>query len=82
MKITKWVDFPSQEIEIDIGSEDVIEALLDVGDDMLKAEAVYRAVNNLANVFRKLPDEAIALLTAPARGTIGNFLAEQEKRFR
>jgi len=81
MKIIKWIEY-NQEIEIEIGTDDVIVALLEGSEDCPPKQAVTRAVNNLANVFRKMPDSAIAELSGPARHTIAEFLAEQEKRFR
>jgi hypothetical protein len=81
VKITKWVE-SSQEVTIEIGTDDVICALLEGSENYTPKQAVFTAVNNLAQVFRKLPDSAIAELSPKARTLIADFFSEQEKRFR
>lgn len=81
VKITKWIDC-SQEVEIEIGTDDVLAALREGSEDCTPKQAVFKAVNNIAHVFRKLPQSSIDELTPEARKTIADFLAEQEKRFR
>lgn len=82
MKITKCIDLGEKEVEIEIGTDDVLAALLEGSENYTPKQAVFCAANSLAQVFRKLPDSSIAELTPEARGTIANFLYEQEQRFR
>lgn len=82
MKVTKWVE-SSQEVEIEIGADDVISALYETNPEgYAPKQQVVRAVNALADVFRKMPSEGIAELTPHARALIRTFLQEQSERFK
>lgn len=82
MKITKYIDLPGQEIDVEICAADVLTALLEGSEDLTPKHAVIRAANNLAKVFRGLPLSAIEELTINQRELIANFFEEQAKRFR
>jgi hypothetical protein len=81
VKITKWIE-SSQEVEIEIGADDVIAALMDGSENYTPKQAVFAAANKLAQVFRKLPQSSIDDLNDDQRKLIGDFLDEQAKRFR
>jgi hypothetical protein len=81
MKVPMWVDLGSKEIEVELSVEDIVAALGDSREGCSRREMLIAAVNKLASVFRKLPDDAVSELTAPARATIAAFLREQAERF-
>lgn len=84
MKITKWVDM-SQEVEVEIGIDDVraalAESFAEVAKDFSGTAAMLLAFNRIGTFLRAVTSEHINMLEAHQRQTIGNFLAEQAKRF-
>jgi hypothetical protein len=83
MKVTKWVDIPSVEVEVHITGDDAIQAITeDAEDSGWTIEArLKKAVNNLATFFKAVPAETIAGLTPTVREMVGKFLREQAERF-
>lgn len=91
MKITKWVDIPSQEVEIEIGLDDIRIALSkafgaalprnDENDESPTSLDVMLALASIGSFLRALTDEQIATLMPSQRVVIATFLAEQAKRF-
>lgn len=81
MRITKWVELPGMGVDIDICGDDVIAALYSDPADYAPERLLKRAVNQLAEIIKNLPDEAVAALTPTAREMIRTFLLDQSKRF-
>lgn len=77
-KISKWVEF-STEVEIDIGEEDIIEALACSGDT---PKFVINGMNMLARFTRSITDEIIDQLTQEQRKLIGDWLSMQADRYK
>ncbi len=84
MKISKWVDL-SQEVEIEIGLDDVRGTLAESFAQVTKGSpgetGMLLAFNQIAMFMRAVTVKQIGMLNAQQRRTIGNFLAEQAKRF-
>jgi hypothetical protein len=90
MKVSKWVDF-GQEIEIEIGTDDVRAALAEsfqrvtspgFEEEPPPDHAVRSMLSTIASFLKALTDEQIAAsLSEPARKTVHNFLVEQTARF-
>jgi len=90
MKVSKWVDM-AQEVQIEIGMEDVRAALNEafyevtredrLGEPGPNNSEIMLAFNNIGGFLRAFTDEQIAQLKPAARKVIGEFLAEQSKRF-
>jgi hypothetical protein len=89
MKIIKWVDM-SREIDIEIGLNDVRAVLAEsfkkagrdhTGEIVSDFAPVLLAFNQIAMFMKAVTIEQIGMLNAQQRKTIGDFLAEQAKRF-
>lgn len=90
MKVKQWVDF-GQEVEIDVSITDIRAALGEcfenvtqdrIGEEGPSVGDVLHALNSIAKFFNAMTDEQIALLSEKARIMVGNFLSDQEKRFK
>lgn len=81
MRITKWIEPPQIEVEIDICGEDMIAALYSDPANYAPERLLKRAVNQLAEIIKNLPDEAVAALTPTVREMVHTFLLDQAKRF-
>jgi hypothetical protein len=89
MKISKWVDM-GQEVEIEIGTDDIRSALAEVferatrdeldGSGPNRQEIIY-AIDTLAKCLRALTNRHIDCLTHEQRKVVETFLAEQSKRY-
>jgi hypothetical protein len=88
MKVKKWVEM-SEEIEVEIGADDVRCALgeafarVDVRDvdDKPNRYDVSLALNSIGQFLNGLTDEHIGLLSEGARKTVASFLEKHAKRF-
>jgi hypothetical protein len=88
MRVSKWVDM-GQEVDIDIGVDDISEALSEAFanvnetpfDERPNAATVTRALNHIGGFLRGFKDEHLAMLTEAQRKVVGNFLLEQANRF-
>ncbi|MGC1780883.1 MAG: hypothetical protein WA708_00015 [Acidobacteriaceae bacterium] len=82
MKISKWIELPGQEIEIEIDGNDAANAILNGSDDWTPEQLVRRVCNNFLSVFQKLPDAAIAAQTPEVRKIVADVMEAQAARFR
>lgn len=88
MRIRKIVQ-TEQEISIDIGIDDIAEALLETfkdakhnpGCDPPKTNQVTWALSHVGQFLRALTDDQISMLNAHQRQLVVEFLTEQAKRF-
>ena len=89
MKIVKYVDIESQEVQIEIAVSDVREAM----DEAFKSAVrnaykennkndVLIAINDIGIFLKALTDRQIEMLNFKQRETIGEFLEKQGKRFK
>jgi hypothetical protein len=89
VKVKKWVEM-SEEIEVEIGADDVRCALAEAFarvsvrdiDDRPNRFDVSEALNGIGKFFNGLADEHIALLSPAARATVAGYLSKQVERFR
>jgi hypothetical protein len=88
MKIRKWID-ASQEIEVDIGADDIRAALAEAcgvvnrtrpGDGPSRQDILI-ALNNIGAFLRAITDNQISMLTFGQRSTVWKFLREHSERF-
>lgn len=84
MKIYKWVDI-GQEVEIEIGFNDVRVALAESFAQVTKGSpgetGMLLAFNQIAMFMKAVTVKQIGMLNVQQRKIIGDFLAEQAKRF-
>ena len=87
MKVTTWVEF-SQEVEIEIGADDVSAALSEAFarlardiDDHPNRYDVTGALGAIGQFLRALKDEHIAQLNDAQRKVVRDFLLMQGARF-
>lgn len=78
MKIIKHVDIGEVEVEIEIGAEDIADA---IAEDPSKVNTAKLGISNAHRFLKAIPDSVIAEMTPEARATIANALTEQVKRF-
>ena len=82
MKITKWIDIPSMEIDIHISGEEAVEAVVsDPGDGWTMEGRIKQIVNGVYSFFKHVSDEQISALGEPVRNIIAKGLREQAERF-
>lgn len=82
MKITKWVDIPSVEIDVHITGEEAVQAVIeDPGEDWTVEARMKQIINGAYGFFSKVSDEEIATLTDPARRMIAKAFRELADRF-
>ena len=77
MKVTTWVEH-SEEIEIDISTEDIQRALLG-GEDVYGDVCI--GLNNFATFIKAVSGDVLAQFTEKQKKTIREFLIKQSKRF-
>ncbi len=89
MKVTKWIDF-SQEVTIEIGSDDIRVALSEAfanalpigkGREEPSRQDILIAFNAAGAFMRAMTDEDIALMLSAQRAVIAKFLGEEARRF-
>jgi hypothetical protein len=76
MRITKWVDC-SQQMEIDIGPQDISVIFTDNPDDV---KEWVRQVNDIATFMIGTPTKTLEKLTKKQVEMIGRFFREQGER--
>ena len=90
MRITKWVDFGGNEVDIDIDMNDVRAAMSEafsrvatdpLGEELPTRRDVINAFNVIAKFFDALLDEQIQDLTIAQRAIINAFLLKTAERF-
>jgi hypothetical protein len=77
MLVRQWVEF-SQEVDIQIGREEVLAALTESPD---AGETWFPVLNRFALCLNALPDATIATWTQTQRKGIADFLAKHAARF-
>ena len=82
MRITKWIDIPSVEMEISISSQEAANAIMEGSEDWLPEELVRKICNDFLTVMQKIPDTAIAAQTPAVRKIIADVMEAQALRFR
>ncbi len=80
MRVTKWIEF-SEECEVDISSEDIVQTLLAASTPEGGEKPLLRALNISLSWIQKVPDEAILGLPQAARETLAKYLLAQAGRF-
>jgi hypothetical protein len=78
MKIHTWYEPPTQEIEVEIGIEDITRALCQESDSPTAALNLIRAAHAS---MRAISDEIIQAMPSNHRGLIRKALEEQAARF-
>jgi hypothetical protein len=81
MKLTLEIAPPPQTVTVKVTPDDIIAALLQDTEEYTAREQLVRAANTLSQIFKALPDTAIAALTPEGRALIRTFLLQQAKRF-
>lgn len=76
MKAKVWAEWAG-EVEVDIHPEEVAASLGSPGED----EGWLRFINRCAAGLAKVPDEAIAAMSAQARATIAAWYRTQAARY-
>jgi hypothetical protein len=80
MKIKKWIDY-SQEVEIDLSSEDISLILGECeGADGVKN--TFYEINSIATFLKGIPDSIITEMSDGQKEAISAFFEEQGKRFK
>lgn len=84
MTITKSVDLGYHEVEIQIGAEDVQQALsVELADAEEKKEiSVRRALNSIAVFLNALSEDQIKAQSPAVRELVSEFLTKHAKRFK
>ncbi|HEA68602.1 MAG TPA: hypothetical protein ENI07_17525 [Desulfobacterales bacterium] len=77
MKIDKYIDF-SQEIEIELSSEDIY---LILSEDAESVPVVLQCLNSVASFLKGVPEARIAEMTNEQKTIIRDFLSEQSGRY-
>jgi len=75
MKITKWIDY-SQEVEIEIGAEDISVIF---SDDPDIKEWLYQ-INSIASFLTGTPTNVLEQLTPKQAQIIGQYFKDQGER--
>lgn len=78
MKVTQWVEFPGQEVEVDISLEDIVNALTESTDSLFD---VKRGLNNFYQFLKAIPDDMIREISTQARQLIHTKLTKEVQRF-
>jgi hypothetical protein len=81
MKVTKWVDIPSMEIEVHISGEEAVLAIVSDEDGASWEFRLKSTTNNLAGFFKAVPDNIIAGMPDPVKQLVATFFREQAERF-
>jgi len=82
VRVTKWIEIPGQEIEIEISGADAVEAMLEGSEEWTPEQLVLSACNNFLTTIQRLPDAAIAAQTPEVRKLVADVFEVQAKRFR
>ena len=77
MKVYKYIEI-SQEVEIDLSSED-IKTIFDSDGDSL--DDILRGLNGLACFLRGVSESKIAEMTQGQREVVGKFLSIEAERY-
>jgi hypothetical protein len=73
MKVSKWVNPESFEVEIHISAEEAVAAIMEVNGDDSRGDLIRSSFSNFLITMRKLPDEALLdAFTPAARKIIGD----------
>lgn len=78
MIIPTWVDFPSQEVKVEVSLEDIRNAILESPDS--KHETIL-LLTRCSAVLKSISDEMIALLNDAQRKVIEEALSSQAARY-
>ena len=85
MKITKWVEVPSQEVEIDIGVHEIRAALSEIwnriGPIAVRNE-ITTTLSDMAVFLNSLTVQHIDMLTLQQRIVVQGFLLKAADRFK
>ena len=82
MIVRKWIEFPGQEVDIEISGEEAVLAITDNPKEKSEGTHLHDVVNNLAWFLNKLPDTVIGDLTPKVRNIVADFFEKQAQRFR
>lgn len=82
MKVPVWVDLGSREIDVEIGGEDAVAAILEHSEGLTPTQRLLSICNNVGGFFLKVPDSLIAELNDAQRKVIAEFFEAQGRRFR
>jgi hypothetical protein len=82
VKALVWVDLGSKQIEVQIGAEDAVAAILEGSEARSPEQLVRMACNNFLTTMRDLPDEAITKQSESVRRIIAAELEALLARFR
>ena len=82
MRITKRIGVPDVEVDIDITGEEAVQAIIGETEGWTPRQLMLRAVNNVAGIFRALPDSVVEEFTPEQRRLVAELFEEQAKRFR
>lgn len=78
MKIKTWIEPAAYEADVEIGIEDITNALAEDGDT---PEAAFRAINRCAAVLKGVTSAIIADMNKNQRSVICDFLTAQAARY-
>jgi hypothetical protein len=81
VKVAKFIDIPSVEVEIEISGEEAMQAIVDDPGDWSWDGRLKYIVNHLAQFFKQLPDDIIAQQNDGVKQIIATFFREQAERF-
>ena len=76
MKVLKWVEFPGQELEVNITSEDIRDSLNE-GVQEGRGDRVLSLMNAIATALNGISDEHIKELSDKQRDLMIKFLEGQ-----
>ena len=78
MRIIKYINIVSHEVEIDISSEDILQ-IIDRDSDSL--QNVLYGLNNIATFLKGISDSKIAEMNLEQRKCVRDFLLTEAKRY-
>jgi hypothetical protein len=81
MKVTQWVDFGGDEVEVEIAAVDIVEAIRETAVNADSVALIQRSLVDYYQFLKAIPDEMIATLSPQARKIVHEALSAQAKRF-
>jgi len=84
VKVTKWVDLGSKEVEIEIGREDIHEALaVSLSDDVSDQSpySIRSSLNTISGFLNAIDDQQIAEQSIEVRKIVSAFFLKAAARW-